>query len=220
MHLFLIDNFSLSLNYIQITSLVEKLASEKEMYSTSVKSAQDKIEQLKMALEERKSAFSTLQEKYSAMENSLRLAQQSQKRQEEYIDNLKHEGSRKEKDLELTIDKIREQLAFVERNNKEAIEVKKEEIIALEKKKKELESDLVRANNENEDVRNLLKEREMKGNKLLMETEKRYNEEIENLKVEQSNRRQVDLHKQKKLEEAQLGMEDEVSQLKSKVLIF
>ena len=220
MHLFLIDDFSLSLNYVQITSLVEKLASEKEMYSTSVKSAQDKIEQLKMALEERKSAFSTLQEKYSAMENSLRLAQQSQKRQEEYIDNLKHEGSRKEKDLELTIDKIREQLAFVERNNKEAIEVKKEEIIALEKKKKELESDLVRANNENEDVRNLLKEREMKGNKLLMETEKRYNEEIENLKVEQNNRRQVDLHKQKKLEEAQLGMEDEVSQLKSKVLIF
>ena len=171
-----------------------------------------------MALDERKSAFSALQERYSAIENSLRLAEQSQKRQEEYIESLKHESARKEKDLELTIDKQREQLAFIERNNKEALESKKEEIIGLEKKKKELETDLIRANNENEDVKKLLKEREMKGSKLLMETEKRYNEEIENLKIEQSNRRQADLQKQKKLEEAQLGMEDEISQLKSKVI--
>ena len=173
-----------------------------------------------MALDERKSAFSALQERYSAIENSLRLAEQSQKRQEEYIESLKHESARKEKDLELTIDKQREQLAFIERNNKEALESKKEEIIGLEKKKKELETDLIRANNENEDVKKLLKEREMKGSKLLMETEKRYNEEIENLKIEQSNRRQADLQKQKKLEEAQLGMEDEISQLKSKVTIL
>ena len=189
------------------------------MYSTTVKSAQDKIENLKMALDERKSAFLALQEKCSATESALRLSEQSQRIQEEHIESLKHEHERKEKDLELTLEKLREQLASSERNNIDAVQMKKDEVSALEKKVRELEIELVRASSENEDVKKLLKERELKGSKLLMETEQRYNEEIENLKAEQNNRRQADMQKQKRMEDAQLVMEDEISQLKSKVFI-
>ena len=189
------------------------------MYSTTMKSAQDKIENLKMALDERKSAFLALQEKCSATENSLRLSEQSQKIQEEYIESLKQEQARKEKDLELTVEKLREQLASSEKINIDALQMKKDEVSVLEKKVRELEIELVGANSENEDVKKLLKERELKGSKLLMETEQRYNEEMENLKAEQNNRRQVDLQKQKRMEDAQLTLEDEVSQLKSKVFI-
>jgi len=203
---------------MQITSLVGKLTTEKEMYSTTMKSAQDKIENLKMALDERKSAFLALQEKFSATENSLRLSEQSQKIQEEYIESLKQEQARKEKDLELTVEKLREQLASSEKINIDALQMKKDEVSVLEKKVRELEIELVGANSENEDVKKLLKERELKGSKLLMETEQRYNEEMENLKAEQNNRRQVDLQKQKRMEDAQLTLEDEVSQLKSKLL--
>ena len=189
------------------------------MYSTTMKSAQDKIENLKMALDERKSAFLALQEKCSATENSLRLSEQSQKIQEEYIESLKQEQVRKEKDLELTVEKLREQLASSEKINIDALQMKKDEVSVLEKKVRELEIELVGANSENEDMKKLLKERELKGSKLLMETEQRYNEEMENLKAEQNNRRQVDLQKQKRMEDAQLTLEDEVSQLKSKVFI-
>ena len=175
---------------------------------------------MKEALEQKKSAFSALQEKYSATENSLRLAEQSQKRQEEYIDNLKKENLRKQKDLESKLEDLKEQLRFVEQTHKEALQVRKSELMVTEKKNKELENELLIMKNEYADVTRLLKEREIKNNKLITDTEKIYTDEIESLKSEHSDRRQRDLQKQTKLEDAQVRLEEEVSQLKSKVCLL
>lgn len=199
--------------------MVEKLAAEKDTFSSSVKSAQEKIEQLKSALEERKEAFSTLKEQFSATENSLRLAEQTTKRQEDYIDNLKQENLRRHQDMESTFDKLREQLALVEKTHKEALRVKANEITGLETKTKELESEKLKWRTESEDLSMLMKKREAKNSELAIETEKHYNREIENLRSESNDRRQSDLQKLKNLEQIQNELEDEISQLKSKVLL-
>ena len=206
--------------FVQISSLVDKLARDKDAYEVSAISAQEKIEQLKMALDQRRSAFSTLEERFTATAEALRVAEQASKRHEEYIYELKEESARRQKDMESTIENLREQLAFVGTTHKEAIKIKSEEALSLEKKNRDLSEDVSRLKMEIGEMNKEMKERDAKYHKQMLETEQQYAEEIETLVNQQNNKKQADSLRLQKLEDANSRLEEELSLLKSKVYVL
>ncbi len=201
----------------QISSLVDKLAREKEMYSNSVRSAQEKTEHLKEALDERRSAFTTLQEKYAALESSLKLSEQTNRQKQEYVDSLKTENSRKEKQHDNEIEKLKEQLALVEKTHRKAIKTEEEENTILRKKNKDITDELDKYKSRLEEVEKLMKDKEFNYHKTLTESERQYSDEINKLVKESGTRKQADQEKYQKLEQVNCRLEEEVSSLKSKV---
>ena len=145
------------------------------------------------------------------------VAEQANKRHEEYINDLKQDHRRREKEMEFTIQQLKEQLNKTEKTHADMMGVKIQTITALEKNKKELEDEISRTKEENEQLRKEMKARDLRNQKLFTEAEKRYTEDIESLQTEQNMRKQADLQKQQKLEQANACLGEEISLLKSKV---
>ena len=200
--------------------MADKLAKDKEYYSNSAQCSQEKIDQLKEALDERRSAFATLQEKYAAIESSLRLNEQSNKRQQEYIDTLKSESARKEREHELTSAKLNEQMQQVEKMHVAAIRVTEDENSAMRNKVRELSSAVHKYTERMENMEKSTQDKDINHHRTLKESERKFSEEIDRLIGESTSRRQTDMDKNQKLEDENYRLEEEVSHLKSKVSVL
>eukprot|EP00794_Sanderia_malayensis_P003433 gene3433-3928_t len=203
---------------LQISSLVDKISREKDMFTNSVRSAQEKTEQLKDALDERRSAFSALQEKYSALESSYHLSEQTNKQKDEYIDSIKADGNRREKQHQNEVDKLKDQLSALQKIHEKAIKTEEDENSALRKKNKDLTDEICQLKSRLDNAEQEIKEKDFNYQKTLKDSDRKYSNEMNKMINEASERKQTDLEKIQKLEQANYRLEEELSHLKSKMM--
>lgn len=202
----------------QVSSLQEEIVQQRSSHEHLSRSTQIQIDHLKLALEERKSAFDSLSAKLSSTESELLLSRKTFSEQKAVVNNLTTE-LQEEKERKATAEqKHRKKMNEVLEKNQKLENI----ITTLERKNKSLENKIRTLEEDMENMEAQFAEKgkasDQKFQEELLSTENRLQKELNQLQQKTLEYREATKEKMKKLEEERNVFEEEVSSLKSQVV--
>lgn len=202
----------------QVLSLRDELQRDRQEHERYSQSTQTKIDQLKATLEDRKTAFNSISEKFSSTEAELGLAQQKCANLEKLVKTLKKDLSHERNDRAATESKYQKETSSRLQKHLEL----ENTISTLERRNKALEQKVTDLENEIETIINDFTQKgklsDKKFKEEMEETEKKLQREIDSIKQKSDEHNQSAKEKVYKLEQERNKLEREVCSLKSEVL--